>query len=262
MNKEQEERYKRLIENNVNVGKTNEGIEFLWLVSGIASICLIAYIFAGNISNFIIDRISTDTQMKIEKAFIMNIAGKIPSKSAKINKLESIKQRIIQNDYALQNKSDFRLYEDSSSEINAFIIPNGTIYVTKGLLDKINDEEMLTFMLAHELGHYRHRDHLKAIGRDVISAMFTAFVSGGEKQLNSTLNGITDIGKLSYSREQEKQADLYANKVLYDLYGRNDGGIKFFEILEAKYKSPDFMQYFSTHPSTKDRIKLLKNHKH
>ena len=52
--------------------------------------------------------------------------------------------------------------------MNAFVVPNGTIFFTAGMLGEIKDEQMLTFVLAHEMAHYAHRDHLKGSGRQII----------------------------------------------------------------------------------------------
>ena len=56
MNKNLEERYLNVIEDNVNVGKSNVGIEFIILISGIAALIFGLYIFADTIGNFFIDR--------------------------------------------------------------------------------------------------------------------------------------------------------------------------------------------------------------
>ena len=62
-------------------------------------------------------------------------------------------------------------------------------------------------------------------------------------------------------RKQEKEADRYANKIVYKLYGNNKGAVEFFKLLEKKEKSPEFLQYFSTHPSTRQRLNLINRNK-
>ena len=163
MNKNLEERYLNVIEDNVNVGKSNVGIEFIILISGIAALIFGLYIFADTIGNFFIDRMSDETQMKIENAFSYNIQPTVNNQEEEIRVLENIRDEIVPLDKKLQGKSKFPIYEINKKEINAFVTPNGTIFFTKGLLKEIKDEEVLTFILAHELGHYAHRDHLKTI---------------------------------------------------------------------------------------------------
>lgn len=257
MNKSLEERYLNVIEDNVNVGKSNVGIEFIILISGIAALIFGLYIFADTIGNFFIDRMSDETQMKIENAFSYNIQQTVNNQEEDIRVLENIRDEIVPLDKKLQGKSKFPIYEINKKEINAFVTPNGTIFFTKGLLKEIKDEEVLTFILAHELGHYAHRDHLKTISRQIIISAVISIFSVGNNNLDITINSISDLNSLNYSRKQEKEADLYANQIIYKLYGRNTGAVEFFKFLEKKDKMPEYLQYFSTHPSTKQRLKLI-----
>lgn len=257
MNRSLEERYLNVIEDNVNVGKSNVGIEFIILISGIAALIFGLYIFADTIGNFFIDRMSDETQMKIENAFSYNIQPTVNNQEEDIRVLENIRDEIVPLDKKLQGKSKFPIYEINKKEINAFVTPNGTIFFTKGLLKEIKDEEVLTFILAHELGHYAHRDHLKTISRQIIISAVISIFSVGNNNLDITINSISDLNSLNYSRKQEKEADLYANQIIYKLYGRNTGAVEFFKFLEEKDKMPEYLQYFSTHPSTKQRLKLI-----
>lgn len=259
MNKSLEEKYLSVINNNVNVGKSNVGIEFIILVAGIAVILFLLYIFADAIGCFVIDRMSNETQMKIENAFSFATKPNVDERNNDIIKLENIRNKIILLDKNLQGKSKFPIYEVPEKQINAFITPNGTIFFTKGLLNQVKDEEMLTFVLAHELGHYAHRDHLKSMSRQIIVALVSSIFSTGNNDIDMTIGSISNLNGLTYSRKQEREADRFANKILYRLYGRNTGAVEFFKMLEKKEKSPEFLQYFSTHPSTKQRLKLIQN---
>jgi Zn-dependent protease with chaperone function len=258
MNKELENRYKNVIEDNINVGKSNVGTELLIMLVGLIGILLCIFIFADTITNCFIGNMSDKTQVKIENLFIDNMS-KFAKPPKNIQQLETIKQNIISLDKNLQNKSKFSIFEYPTDEINAFVTPNGTIYFTSGLLKDVQDNEILTFIMAHELGHYAHRDHLKQFSREIIANALISVIS--TKDVNITIKGISEINSLKYSREQETAADLYANKVVLRLYGKNTGGIKFFEFLEKREGMPEFVKYFSTHPSTKDRLELLKHKK-
>lgn len=259
MKNDLEQRYRAMIEDNVNVGKTNDGVEFLTLIAGIVSICFLIYLFADNISCFFIDRMSVDTQLKIERTIAFASTPHSEYKNdAKLKKLENIKENIVARDKNLQNKSDFKIYEVPDKEVNAFIVPDGSIYVTDGLLNKFDNEEILTFVIAHELGHYVHRDHLKMIGRRIIASIGMSVLSGGGKDdISGTINSIGNINELKHSRSQERNADKYANAMVSKIYGNNNGAVEFFKYLEKEEKSPEFVQYFSTHPSTKQRLELI-----
>lgn len=261
-NNDLEQRYRAMVEDNVNVGKTHDGVEFLILISGIVAMLFIVYLFADSISGFVIDRLPDKTITQIEMSipkFDCTTSGKDLKTKAQIEKLEKIKQKIIAEDKVLQNKSSFPVSVEPIKEVNAFIEIDGSIHFTEGLLDKISDEEMLAFVMAHELGHYAHRDCLKHVGRQVIAGLITSVLSGGPNNTGIAINGISDLNALTYSRAQEKRADEYANKMLYKLYGRNTAAIKFFKYLEKEENTPEFLQYFSSHPSTQQRLRFAKN---
>ena len=257
MNKSLEDRYLNVINDNVNVGKSNPMAEFIILLAGIAVIFIFLYIFADAIGCFFIDIMSDKTQMKIENAFSLGIKPNMYKTTNDTKRLEIIRDKIVPLDKNLQGKSKFPIYEVPEKNINAFVTPNGTIFFTKGLLNQIKDEETLTFVLAHELGHYAHRDHLKSISRQIIISLILSIFSSGNNNVDMTIGSISDLNALSYSRNQEKNADIYANKVVYRLYGNNRGAVEFFKFLETKDKMPEYLQYFSTHPSTKQRLKLI-----
>lgn len=259
MNKDLEEKYLSVIEDNVNVGNSNAVVEFFILIAGIVGIFVLLYIFADSIGCFFIDRMSNKTQMQIENAFSFMINKNMYETTSNTKQLETIRDEIIPLDKRLQGKSKFPIYEISGKEINAFVLPNGTIFFTQGLLKEVKDEEILTFVLAHELGHYAHRDHLKSISRQIIIGFITSIFMSQNNNINLTIESIADLNGLSYSRKQELEADLFANKIVYKLYGNNDGAVEFFQMLKEKEKFPEFLQYFSTHPSTQKRLDAIKN---
>ena len=87
MNKDLEEKYLSVIEDNVNVGKRNDGTEFLVLITGVIGICMLVFFFADTISNIFIDNMSVKNQMKIEKTIFIQGSIKNASKILKANQI-------------------------------------------------------------------------------------------------------------------------------------------------------------------------------
>lgn len=265
MNSEEDkQRYFDMIENNDNISKTTDGKEFLILVGGVIALCIGLFVFADFFAGIYIDNMSADKQIKLEKSLsTMSIHPQTAAKNkefkSQLETLENLKSRIIRLDKRLSDKSKFDIEVYPDDEVNAFVIPDGSIYFTKGLLKEVKDEQTLAFVLAHEMGHYLHRDHLKSFGREIITgAILTVVTAGQHQQFGSFVNDIHEVSKIVYSRSQETNADLYANEVVLKLYGNNDGALKFMEMIDEKQKLPEFLHYFSTHPSPHDRIYLLK----
>jgi Zn-dependent protease with chaperone function len=148
---------------------------------------------------------------------------------------------------------EFRVEIDDSDISNAMALPGGLIIVTQGLLDQVESENELAFVLGHELGHFKNRDHLRALGRGVVLAVFFAAVTGND------VSGIgiktADITLRGFNRRQETLADEFGLAIVNEEYGHVDEAWRLFE----RWKVDDnrlfsLVTYLSTHPDTGDRI--------
>lgn len=153
-------------------------------------------------------------------------------------------------------------------EINALSAPGGFIFISRGFLKIIPDEEALAAVFAHEVGHVALGHGIKAISQANLSQAFLELgkdevvAEGGDvAQILATTFGdsITDITNTlltkGYSRSQELEADIYAAKLLDDT-GYNPEGLKI--MLEQIDHQSDTGStsggWLSTHPSAKDRL--------
>lgn len=153
----------------------------------------------------------------------------------------------------------FRVEIDDSEQANAMALPGGLIIVTQGLLDQVESENELAFVLGHELGHFKNRDHLRALGRGVALSVFFAVVTGndvagiGIKAADVTLRG--------FSRQQETKADDFGLAMVYAEYGHVNEAWRLFERWDVVDNSfIDLVTYLSTHPETADRIEDMRAH--
>jgi Zn-dependent protease with chaperone function len=151
---------------------------------------------------------------------------------------------------------DFRVEIDDSDTANAMALPGGLIVVTQGLLDEVESENELAFVLGHELGHFRNRDHLRALGRGIVFSLFFAAITGND------VAGLgikaTDLTLRGFSRDQETKADEFGLAVVQAEYGHVNQASRLFERWDAKDRSlSGFIAYLSTHPQPGDRAKRL-----
>ena len=151
---------------------------------------------------------------------------------------------------------EFRVEIDDSGDANAMALPGGLIVVTTGLLDQVESENELAFVLGHELGHYRNRDHLRALGRGVIFALLFAVTTGGD--LSSVGINVADLTLRSFNRKQETSADEFGLELVYTQYGHVDEAWRLFERWDDGEDALfDVVGYMSTHPQPDDRIQVL-----
>lgn len=250
-----------IIEDNVNVSKTSDIKEFFILTTGFIMLACGIFFISDVAMQIFINNMSYQTQVKIENFLNSNNEttykyNEIDQKE--INKLNEIKKEIIIADPQLKNLKDFKIGISKEEELNAYIYPNGDIYFTKGIIKELKTDDQKTFVLAHEIAHYKHRDHLKTIGRSILALTTINLMGLGESQITTKIMySIYDINNLQYSQKQEIAADLYANNLVKKIYGTNKGAIDFFKLIEKKQNLPEFIHYFSTHPSPAKRIQLI-----
>jgi predicted Zn-dependent protease len=156
-----------------------------------------------------------------------------------------------------ENPYTLRVAVFSDDAANAFAAPGGAILVTSGLLDTAESENELAFVLGHEVGHFRGRDHLRALGRGlVVQVALRAALFGSAGGIPSL---ISDLAERSFGRDQERAADAFGLELVHAEYGHVAGADDFFERLpdaDADF-GDEVGAWFAAHPVTEGRIEDL-----
>jgi beta-barrel assembly-enhancing protease len=159
----------------------------------------------------------------------------------------------------LQADISLEIHFLESDAVNAFATLGGHIFVCRGLLEAMPDENSLAMVLAHEVAHIQHRDPAVGMTRGLALQLIYSFISG-DYQHSSLTNYGSELGILYFSREQEKNADLAALKMLNIHYGHIGGFDKLFQIVDES-RSDDESEatphWLSSHPAISQRIELL-----
>jgi Zn-dependent protease with chaperone function len=145
-------------------------------------------------------------------------------------------------------------------EPNAFALPGGWIVVTSGLLDGIDSENELAFVVGHELGHFEHRDHLRGLGRGAAFGLLLVGLGVSGAGTAGDLAGLAGrLAQRGFDRDQERRADAFGLALVAAEYGHVAGASEFFD---QAPRSGDGLgerleAYFSTHPLHEDRVAAL-----
>jgi predicted Zn-dependent protease len=153
----------------------------------------------------------------------------------------------------------------NSPAINAFALPNGRLYITRGLIALANDKAELASVLAHEMGHViaRHAQIREEQARDAALASRTIADVVKDPQMSALALAKSKLALASFSRAQEFEADGIgvgiSARAGFDPYGAS----RFLTDMQrnADLKSPGGtddahgLDFLSTHPSTPDRVK-------
>jgi len=169
------------------------------------------------------------------------------------------KQRVKRVFASVVDKSDdyYELHFRSGMGVNAFALPSGDIYVLDDLVKLCkDDDEMLFGILAHERGHVVKNHSMQILVKSSIVSAVVAYFTGDFSTTISSLSA--GFLNATFSREYEKEADIYAKKLMLIKHKDPKHLAKFFEIMSKKYgdkaKKAGFL---SSHPSDKERIKYL-----
>lgn len=182
-----------------------------------ASVALGAFLWGGvpRMADLIAPSIPVAWEQKLGEGADEEARKTFPGKSCQTPKGVAALQKVSRR---LEAAAHLRLpatIEVLSSKIpNAFALPGGKVYLLSGLLDKARSQDEVIGVLAHELGHLEHRDHLRRLietgGTAMLVGMVFGDVSGGAAMVvvgNSLFNA-------AHSRENEAQADAFAAKTL------------------------------------------------
>lgn len=163
----------------------------------------------------------------------------------------------------------YRITLLNSPAINAFALPGGYLYVTRGLLALADDASEVAAVLSHEMAHVTANHGIQRQQREEAEVIASRVVS---EVLSSDLAGKQALarGKLrlaAFSRNQELQADVIGVRMLgeagYDPYA----AARFLDAMAAysRFSSVDpendqSMDFLSSHPNAPQRVELARRH--
>ena len=144
--------------------------------------------------------------------------------------------------------------------MNAFATLGGNVFLFKGLLQKLPNENTLVTLLGHEIAHVKYRHPIRAFGGGVAVAI--AMTTLGRSADSQILGDAGLLSTLKFSRDNEKQSDIEAMHTLNSIYGHLNGGAELFKIFHdarATMDSKEPHEFFSTHPQDEKRIQSFSN---
>jgi len=154
----------------------------------------------------------------------------------------------------------FNLIE--SKELNAFALPGGPIYVYSGLLEKLQTQDQLTGILAHELTHVLKEHWAGAYAdnqkRKLGLAVMLTVLNANDTIFNAASVSDALLFELPYSRKHESEADTYGFDLMVKAGYNPQGMIDVFEVLKKKSGGGRNTEWVSDHPSLDGRIAKIK----
>ncbi|WP_375624335.1 MULTISPECIES: M48 family metalloprotease [unclassified Bartonella] len=153
----------------------------------------------------------------------------------------------------------------NSESVNAFALPNGAIYITRGMLALANDSSEVAAILAHEIAHIRANHGILRLQKEaqlkMTNHISSRLLSSIGKKLHNPMQNKQQLAQ--FSRNQELEADSLALEMLQQAGYDPFASPRFLQTMEAysalrnisdtKNASLDFL---ASHPTTPQRIQL------
>lgn len=156
-----------------------------------------------------------------------------------------------------------------SPAINAFALPGGYLYVTRGLLALANDASEVAAVLSHEMAHVtanhgverQKREEAEVIASQVVAEVLSSDLAGKQALARGKMR------LAAFSRNQELQADVIGVRMLgesgYDPYAAArflDSMARYSRFVSANADTDQSLDFLSSHPNTPQRIELARAH--
>ncbi len=252
---------KRLIEDDTNVTINNPLKDAAEIIIQIVLLIAIIYFSIFAISGIVLKTLPLNKQIALENAISsLNFFNfKIVNDEKTNAKLQKLRDDVKRVDNFFPKTSNLKVAIIEHETSNALCFPNGNIYITSKLFESLTDDEMITFVIAHEIAHYKNKDHLMNLRKSLSSAASILFLSifmSETQVLTNIVDGTFTISDLGYSRQTEAKADVYAGEILRRLYGNKSGGVRALRAL--KETNEGCIEFLSTHPNIDKRINSLR----
>ncbi|MGZ7078702.1 MAG: M48 family metallopeptidase [Thermoanaerobaculia bacterium] len=177
--------------------------------------------------------------------------------------VNDIGQRLARNAGGPQFQYRFRVV--NSSDINAFALPGGFVYINRGVLEQAKNEGEVAGVIAHEISHVslRHGTHQASkayaaqAGLSILGGLLGGKVGSGTADIINAVGGFgLNALFLKYSRDLESQADIRGAQILTASGYSPADMIGFFQTLE-KVDTSKKTNFLSDHPAPPDRISRI-----
>ena len=248
---EKEPPFQPLLEQEgVNNPESKPLVELTYLLVGVVALLAVLFFGAGWIGEQIAIRISPTTERSWFGGLQLGAFDDVLKPHPGMQKLL---EELFPDDAKI-----LRVHLYCDDVVNAFAVPGGRILVSGKLLERVKSIGGIAFVLGHEVGHFRQRDHMRGLGRAMAGILVAGVLGFGDAP---TLNHEIAQGLVerSFSRRQESGADEVAMAVMESRYQSLSGAEELFEQLKADdgmgHRSPALL---STHPHPDARIEDIR----
>ena len=188
----------------------------------------------------------------------------MPSQDPRAGLVEEVGRRLVRNSDARKSpyvdNFHFHLLRDPKT-VNAFALPGGQVFITEGLLNRLENEAQLAGVLGHEIGHVINRHSAQQMAKGQLGQLLTVAVgvgaSGGDdrgRNAQIVAAMVNQMSQLQFSREDESEADHYGLKYMAEAGYDPSAMLDVMKILKQASGGKHPPEILATHPLPETRL--------
>ena len=241
------------IPEGINTSKEHPLKDFMLLLVGTIALVLVAAAVLGVGGGWLASKIPFSVEARVAAYYDDEMAEEDSGYAEITTYLQALTDKIsaAQNLPAEMEITAHYLDDDT---VNAFATLGGHIFIYRGLLEMMPDENTLVTLLGHEIAHVKYRHPIKSLGGGMLVGVALSAITGNDAGVMGDAGMLT---VLKFGREMEQKSDEEAAATLQALYGHLNGGAALFEVFQEMRdgaESAETSVIFSTHPLDADRI--------
>lgn len=246
------------------IDKLNLQIKFMKnpIIQGIITILL----FFGSwyaltqidwIKIFKVQQLTDKTEQKLGELFweVFKKSEKEIKNTHVVNSIDSIVTQICKENKIDKRKLKIHILE--KGDINAFALPNGHLIIYIGLILNSDNQEELTGVICHEIGHIELNHVMKKLLTEIGLSVLISMTTG-----NSGTEVIKETAKMlsssAFGRSIEKEADIKAVDYMINANVNPAPFANFlYKLSDGEHEAKKYLTWISTHPDSKDRAEYI-----
>ncbi|WP_158730388.1 MULTISPECIES: M48 family metallopeptidase [unclassified Flavobacterium] len=220
-------------------------------------LALVIFALIGLTYMYAIPWVGEKSVVLIPESFDDTMSGTFISDNLLFSDVASDKSKVLNafaKELQLNNKKKLKFIFVEEDIVNAFALPDGTIVVYSGIVNKMKNYDELVALLGHEAAHVNHRHSMKMLCRNLSGYLFISAILGDANGIMATIgDNVNSFQSLSFSREFEQEADREGFAIVIKNKVDPNGMLNLFKRLQDEGDTiiPEF---FSSHPVTQQRI--------
>jgi beta-barrel assembly-enhancing protease len=242
----------------INASAENPLKELAWLLAGSVAAVIVLVFLVSLAAQWIAPRVPYKYEARLaERLPVIATAPDTEEGRAVQAELQALADRLTAH-MELPEGMMVRVGYYDDKVVNAFATLGGQTVFFRGLLTRLENEDALAMVMAHEIAHLKHRHVSAALGRGVAVGVILSVVSAelGRNAAAGVLSRAGVATTMSFNRDQEREADEVALAALAKEYGHLGGAVDLFRTMAAlpgAGGSLPEVELLRTHPLTRSR---------